>query len=314
MNARTLAEPCPERLGTGPLRYLVAVRPPFLLATALPVLLGWALVIHAGQAVEPLTAAIVLVAALLLHAAVNVLNDYHDSRNGTDAANDERIFPFTGGSRIIQNDVLGERQMLWYGLMLLGASCALGMWLAASGAPGLYLLGLVGVLIGWGYSAPPFRLNSRGLGEFAVAAGFSLLPAGSAHALGVPLSAGLVMAGLSTGFLTAALLYVNQFPDARADAGAGKRHWVVRLGAARARWGYPLLVVLALVWLLWAVGRGALPPLALLGVLSLPLSVLAAWGVLRNAATPAALAPSIRLTLAAVSLHAVLVTLGTVLD
>jgi 1,4-dihydroxy-2-naphthoate octaprenyltransferase len=34
---------------------------------------------------------------------VNVVNDYYDHLNGTDAANVERIFPFTGGSRFIQN-------------------------------------------------------------------------------------------------------------------------------------------------------------------------------------------------------------------
>ena len=31
--------------------------------------------------------------------AANVLNDYHDALNGTDAANTGRVFPFSGGSR-----------------------------------------------------------------------------------------------------------------------------------------------------------------------------------------------------------------------
>jgi 1,4-dihydroxy-2-naphthoate octaprenyltransferase len=41
--------------------------------------------------------------ALLAHAGANVLNDYFDARNGADAANHQGLFPFTGGSRLIQN-------------------------------------------------------------------------------------------------------------------------------------------------------------------------------------------------------------------
>ena len=44
-----------------------------------------------------------LLAVLLLQAGVNVFNDYYDHDNGCDAANTERVFPFTGGSRFIQN-------------------------------------------------------------------------------------------------------------------------------------------------------------------------------------------------------------------
>ena len=40
-----------------------------------------------------------LALGLIVHAAVNVLNDYYDALNGSDAANTARVFPFTGGSR-----------------------------------------------------------------------------------------------------------------------------------------------------------------------------------------------------------------------
>ena len=39
------------------------------------------------------------------------------------------------------------------------------------------------------------------------------------------------------------ILYINQFPDRRADEMTGKRHWVVRLGATRARWGYFVIAI-----------------------------------------------------------------------
>ncbi len=88
------------------------------------------------------------------------------------------------------------------------------------------ILGLVGALIGWGYSAPPLKLNSRGLGEPDVALGFALVPCGLVMVAGSGFDLRALLLGLSSGLLVANLLFINQFPDRRADAATGKRHWV----------------------------------------------------------------------------------------
>jgi 1,4-dihydroxy-2-naphthoate octaprenyltransferase len=103
--------------------------------------------------------------AVATQAGVNVLNDYCDHLNGSDAVNVDRLFPFTGGSRFIQNGVMSPRQMLAYALVLFSGVIAGGLWLIATRGGSLFGIGLAGLLIGWAYSAPPLKLSSRGLGE-----------------------------------------------------------------------------------------------------------------------------------------------------
>ena len=289
--------------------YVAATRPPFILATFMPVLLGLTFSVYQNHTLHWFAAALTLLAATLLHAAVNVLNDYYDAINGTDDLNTERIFPFTGGSRFIQNGVLTRQQTLAYGLGLLLATIIIGLYLIAYAGMALLWLGLIGVLLGWGYSAPPLSLNSRGLGELSVLTGFWLLPCGAALVQTGELSPTLLAISLPVGLLTANLLYINQFPDRKADIQAHKMHWVARLPAQTARWGYVLIALLAWLLLLLLVAVGILPLLALLAALPAVLSFRAARILLHNASRPSRLAPAIQLSIQAVLAHAALLAL-----
>ena len=295
------------------LRYAAATRPAFLTASLMACLIGLAAAWHGGIALNPELAAITLLFALLAHAGVNVLNDYYDALNGADACNVERIFPFTGGSRFIQNGVLTPAQTRNFGFTLLSGVALAGLWLMLRSGAQLFYIGLAGLFIGWAYSAPPFRLNSRGLGELCVTAGFLLIVAGSDFVQRKGFAAAPLAAGLSYALLVANLLYINQFPDRRADMAAGKLHWVARLEVRQARWGYALIAALAYAWLLSGVMFGGLPVSALLAALALPLSIKAARLLLHHAAQPQQLGGAIRLTIAAMLLHGALLSLGLIL-
>jgi 1,4-dihydroxy-2-naphthoate octaprenyltransferase len=295
------------------LRYAAATRPAFLTAGLMASLLGLAAARHDGLALNPELAVVALLFALLAHAGANVLNDYYDALNGTDAQNTERIFPFTGGSRFIQNGVLTMAQMRNFGFTLLSGVVLAGLWLMLRSGPQLLYIGLAGLFIGWAYSAPPFRLNSRGLGELCVAAGFLLITVGTDFVQRKGFSAAPFVAGLSYALLVANLLYINQFPDRKADTASGKLHWVARLEVQQARWGYVLIAALAYAWLLSAAMLGWLPVLVLLAALALPLSVKAARLLLRHAAQPQRLGGAIGLTIAAMLLHGALLSLGLIL-
>ena len=305
-------EPTLETFQNPLARYIVATRPAFLTASLMACLIGLAAAWHDGIALSPELAAVTLLFALLTHAGVNVLNDYYDALNGTDACNVERIFPFTGGSRFIQNSVLTLAQTRNFGFALLSGVALAGLWLMLRSGAQLFYIGLTGLFIGWAYSAPPFRLNSRGLGELCVAAGFLLIVVGSDFVQRKGFSAAPFVAGLSYALLVANLLYINQFPDRKADMAAGKLHWVARLEVRQARWGYMLIAALAYAWLLSSVVLGWLPQLALLAVLALPLSFKAARLLLRHAAEPQQLGGAIRLTIAAMLLHGGLLSIGLV--
>jgi 1,4-dihydroxy-2-naphthoate octaprenyltransferase len=307
-------EPTLETFQNPLTRYVAATRPAFLTASLLACLIGLAIARQDGIALNLELAAITLLFALLAHAGVNVLNDYYDALNGTDACNTERLFPFTGGSRFIQNGVLTPVQTRNFGFALLFGVALAGLWLMLRSAPQLLYVGFAGLFIGWAYSAPPFRLNSRGLGELCVAAGFLLITAGTDFVQRKGYAAAPFIAGLPYALLVTNLLYINQFPDRKADTAAGKLHWVARLDVQQARWGYVLIVTLAYAWLLSSVVLGWLPVQALLALLALPLSVKAARLLLRHAAQPQQLGDAIRLTISGMLAHGVLLSLALLME
>jgi 1,4-dihydroxy-2-naphthoate octaprenyltransferase len=291
-------------------RYFAATRPAFLTASLMACLIGLATAWHGNLAFDIPLALVTLLFALLAHAGVNVLNDYYDALNGTDAQNTERIFPFTGGSRFIQNGVLTLAQTRNFGFALFAGVMLAGLWLMSQSAPQLMYVGLAGLFIGWAYSAPPFKLNSRGLGEVCVAAGFLAITVGTDFVQRKGFAAAPFVAGLPYALLVTNLLYINQFPDRTADTAAGKLHWVARLPVQSARWGYALIVGLAYSWLLLSVLFGWLPPLALLALLALPPSVKASCLLYRHAAQPQQLGDAIKLTIGAMMVHGTLMSVA----
>lgn len=302
-------EPTLDALPNPFLRYFAATRPAFLSVTFVGCLLGLATAAWSGIAVGPALATVTLFFALMAHAGANVINDYYDALSGCDGANTERQFPFTGGSRFIQNGVLSLRATGILGYTLLAVVVPAGLWLTAVSASGLMLIGLAGLVVGWAYSAPPLKLQSRGLGEFAITAGWLLVVVGSDFVQRHGFAFAPVASGLGFALLVANVLYINQFPDVKADAGAGKNTLVVRLGVARARWGYVLIAVLAYGWPLLMVLLGRLPLPALLALLPAAASIAATRRLWSCAGRPAELTPALKLTILAASAHGLLLAI-----
>jgi 1,4-dihydroxy-2-naphthoate octaprenyltransferase len=303
-------EPTPESLRAPLARLLLATRPPFLTITLVGALLGIAVAWSGGAALSPWIAPATVLLALTMHAGVNVLNDWCDHVNGTDEINDGRIYPFTGGSRFIQNRLMTPASMRAFAFALFAFTIAGGLLLATKVGVGLLAFGIAGAVIGWAYSAPPLALNSRGLGEFCVAASFWLLVAGADFVQRGAFAATPFLAGGAYALLTTNILYINQFPDRAADLAVGKHHWVARLTPSTARWGYVLILLAAVAALVGPVAAGVLPAWALLGMPAFVPAVLAARGLLAHADEPKRLAPAIRQTIAAAHLVAVLVAVG----
>jgi 1,4-dihydroxy-2-naphthoate octaprenyltransferase len=303
-------EPTPAALANPVKRYLLATRPAFLTIALAGCLLGFASALESAFS-WPL-AVLTLLLAIATQAGVNVFNDYYDHLNGTDAVNVDRLFPFTGGSRFIQNGVMSPRQMLVYALALFGAVIAGGLWLIATRGSGLFWIGIAGLLIGWAYSAPPLKLNSRGLGEICVAAGFLLIVAGADFVQRGTMSLTPWLIGLPYALLVTNILYVNQFPDRNADLQAGKRHWVVRLEPSIAARGYWLILALAVLVQVWLVASGRLPVLTLISLLALIPALKAGQVLSAHAAEPAKLAPAVQMTILAAHLQPVLLSAALV--
>ena len=292
-------------------RRFLATRPAFLLLALIAAGIGLATSHASGLSIAPLWAVLTLLGAATFHAAINVHNDYFDDLNGTDPGNHDRQFPFTGGSRMIQNGVMSRaatRRLAW---SLYTVTIGIGLCLLIPGGLPLLALGLAGMVLGWAYSAPPLALNRRGLGELAVAAGFGLLmPLGADLIQRGALHALPAWAGLGFALMTANLLLINQFPDLHADRQAGKRHWVVRLGRGRARFLYLGLAATAYLVPTLLARTGHLPATTLLVWAACPLSLYSAVMLWRHFDEPARLRGALAGTVAATLTYGLLMITG----
>lgn len=278
-------------------------RPGFLAITVVACALGWAIADVCGHPPRLWTALATVVLALLAHAAGNVLNDVHDAESGADAANTHGIFPFTGGTRLIQQGVVSVQQTRQLATALLLVLVPAGVWLALQSSPDVLWMGVLGLLLAWAYSAPPLALMSHGLGELAVALVWALVVVGADAVQRGSVFIVPVITSLSYGLLIANILLINGVPDARSDATVGKATLAVRAGPRGAACLYACIALLAHGWLAWGVWHFLQPERAIWGLLSLPLSGAAAVLLWQRADAPERLRGAIVLTILAACVH-----------
>jgi 1,4-dihydroxy-2-naphthoate octaprenyltransferase len=232
--------------------YIKAMRLPFLTGSLIPVILAAALsFLHGSFQFSRLI--LVLIGVGCLQLGANMINDYYDDP-GSDSINLHPT-PFSGGSRVIQENLMAAKTVwaMAMGFFVLGTAC--GVWLALSGRPFVVVIGLMGFLAGYLYSAAPVSFMSRGLGEVTIFLAFGpLITWGTYYVMTGLLTWQAFTLGIPLGFLITAVIWINQFPDYEADRDAGKRNWVVRLGRESSRWIYSFLMLgpyaVVLYWVL----------------------------------------------------------------
>ena len=266
------------------LTLLAATRPAFLTASMLPVLASGALAYgQSGGKISLVMLSLAVINIILIHAGANVLNDYFDARNGSDGINKDRIFPFTGGSRFIQNEVLDLRETWNYGMALMLAGGLLGLYMVSQVGLPLLVLGITGALLAWFYSAPPC-LACKGLGDLVIATCFGILPViGTSTILLGYITEQSWWLGAIIGCFVSAILWINSIPDIRADRIAGKMTLPARLGPRKALWGLPVLFALGYGLLLIS----PLPRYSLLALASVVPALLASRAMVQNRLIPA---------------------------
>lgn len=284
--------------------FFVATRPAFLTASVLPVLTALAVSWHHTQHFDTLLAILTVINIILIHSGANVLNDYHDAVSGTDEHNTQRIFPFSGGSRFIQNGVLTIAQTRKLGNFLIISGMLLGMVMTYITGPYLLLIGFVGGLVAIFYSAPPC-LACRGMGDLSITLCFGVLPViGTVYIQSGQFLPEALWIGLGTGCFVAAILWVNSIPDIDADRRAGKLTLPARLGAAKSAYGLPVIFTLGFIF----IGLAAKPAGIYLAFLAAYPAFLASKSLAKGQMIPA-----IPLTLATQAAVCILLAVGYLL-
>jgi 1,4-dihydroxy-2-naphthoate octaprenyltransferase len=241
------------------------LRPFAYTASVVPVLAGGALA-AVDRRFEWLPFLAALLGGVLLHSGTNVVNEIYDVRKGIDSITSPRA------SHAIVKGRLTERQAMVAAVIAFVLAVAIGLYLVALRGPAIVVLGLLGLVGGWGYTAPPLEYKYRALGVPLVFVLMGpLMVVGTYFAVTGTWAAQALVLSVPVGLLVAAILHGNEWRDISEDTRAGIVTLSSRVGRQWAHWSYVALVLGAYITLGLAVAFRLLPPATLLAILSLPL-------------------------------------------
>lgn len=231
--------------------------PKITLASMSSILLGAAAAVHNGTDAWGWLLLVVL-AIFALEWAKNASGEIFDFASGADqAVTEANRSPYSGGKRVLVDGLLTVRETWTIAITGYGLCVAAGLIIVFGRELSVLWLGLAGVALAFFYHAPPLKLSYRGWGEAAVFVAYGpLICAGTYLVMTRSLPTWVVLLGLPLGVLIAAFLWINEFPDYRADASAGKRTLVVRLGRVTAARVFAGLIVAAFVLLFVSLAFG----------------------------------------------------------
>ncbi|ORV48946.1 1,4-dihydroxy-2-naphthoate octaprenyltransferase [Mycolicibacter engbaekii] len=264
-------------------QWIEGARPRTLPNAIAPVVAGTGAAAWLGAAVW-WKAVLALTVAVALIIGVNYANDYSDGIRGTD---DDR----SGPVRLVGAGLARPRAVLSAAIAALTVAALAGLALALLTAPWLLAVGAVCIAGAWLYTGGSRPYGYAGFGEIAVFVFFGLvavLGTQYTQALRIDWVGGALAVGV--GALSSAVLVANNLRDIPTDEPAGKLTLAVRLGDARTRVLYTLLLALAGVMTL-ALMRAT--PWCAAGLIATPLALRAAAPV-RSGLRGAALIPVLR--------------------
>jgi len=259
--------------------------------------------------------ALTVLGVFCVEAAKNASGEIFDWDSGADqGVTEAERSPFSGGKRVLVDGLMTRRQTAWVAMAFYAAAAAVGFVIVGWREPRVVWLGLAGAGLAFFYHAPPLRLAYRGLGELAVALTYGpIIAAGTYLVQRGWVDSTVVLASAPVGVAIAAFLWINEFPDARADEAADKRTLVVWLGRPRAARVFAGLIAAAFIGV-DLLPLAGLPLWTLLGLAGLPHGVAAAQRLHRFPETPSEIVPAQAWTLLSFVLMAAGLGAGLVLS
>ena len=244
----------------------MSARPPFLLLTVSVILLGAALAAWEGVPFDWQRFVLVMIGGLAAHASVNLLNEYEDWRSGLDAMTERT--PFSGGSGALQAHPEHAEYVMGAGYFLLGVVIAIGLYFIRELGWGLLPIGLLGIALIVFYTTRLTRMPWLCLIAPGLAFG-PLMVVGTYYVLSGHYSERALVVSLIPFFLVNNLLLLNQIPDIDADRRAGRITFPMKMGLPLTLQVFDLFLLSAYGLLVMLVALQWLPPLALLGLITL---------------------------------------------
>ena len=242
-------------------------RPFSFTASSVPVMAAGALALTQSK-FDLLPFLLALVASVLLHVGTNITNEIFDVRNGVDSITSPRA------SMALLKGRLTEREafQLVIGAFLL--AILFGLPLIALRGWQVVLLGLIGLVLGYGYTAPPFQYKYKAVGLPIVFTLMGpLMVVGAYFVITGEVGWTPVIVSIPIGLLVTAILHGNEWRDISDDVRFGIGTFSALIGRKWAHIVYISLLTGAYLMVVVGVLAHALPETSLLALLSLPFLV-----------------------------------------
>jgi 1,4-dihydroxy-2-naphthoate octaprenyltransferase len=247
--------------------YYEIARPFSLSASSVPVIAVGALAWIDGR-FDLLMFIAALLGIVCLHIGTNIVNEIYDVRNGVDAITSPRA------SQAILKGRLTEREAFSLVVTFFAISTFIGIYLIITRGLPIVLLGVLGLIAGYSYTAPPLEYKYRAVGLPLVFLMFGpLTTLGAYYTITGTLTWQALVVSLPVGLLVTAILHGNEWRDIADDKRYGIGTLSAWMGNRRAYLLYVSLIVGAYLALTIAVLLDWLPTTTLLAMLSLPLFV-----------------------------------------
>ena len=204
--------------------WFLAIRPNTLPAAIAPVLIGSAMAFGNGLFHAP-SALVALLGALSIQIGTNLSNDYFDFKKGADTA--DRLGP----RRVTQAGLLSPRMVLWASIFFFVLAAVSSLYLIHRAGMCILVIAAASILSGILYTAGPKPLGYLGLGDLFVLIFFGPVAVGGTYFVqALDIDWAVVVAGFAPGFLSMAILAVNNLRDIDTDRRANKLTLAVRFG------------------------------------------------------------------------------------
>ncbi len=218
--------------------WILAIRPKTLPASIAPVLIGAAMAFGDGE-FHLLSGSICLIAALLIQIGTNLANDYFDFKKGADA---NRIGPV----RVTQAGLIKPQVVLQVTILVFLLAAIACSYLVFIGGLAIGIIATAAIISGFLYTAGKKPLGYLGLGELFVFIFFGPVAVGGTYYIQtLDLNWAVVLAGFGPGFLSCAILAINNLRDIDGDQKAGKLTLAVRYGKSFAMNEYLFCILAA---------------------------------------------------------------------
>lgn len=247
--------------------WVQAARPFSYTAAIVPILVGamYSLVYNpTGANLMWALFPVCMIAGILFQMGTNLVSEYFDYKKGVDR---EDTF---GSSRVLVEEKIKPRKVLWGGILTFAVGFALGLILVYFRGTDMLILGLIGLLGGFFYTGFPIGYKYYALGDILVFALMGpLMVIGTYFAMTGHYDWNVFFISIPIGLLVAAILNANNIRDIMHDSQANIKTMAMLFGIQGSKSEYYFLVIGAFVSVITLVAIGVLHWVSLIVLISL---------------------------------------------